>query len=173
MTFTTLVHRRTFILCDGRWYYSFIYFCTYVPIVSVLLSYLLINVLTKMYIYYTPTYIYIYKLICLRCVGNNHYNDIIMRAMAYQITGVSIVYSTLGSGLDKKKSKLRVTGLCAGNSPVIGKFPTQKASNAENIFPFDDVIMIWSMDCANNECFTHKYEWKWLSNHLTKIRYSR
>ena len=27
----------------------------------------------------------------------------------------------------------RVTGLCTGNSPVIGEFPTQKASNAENV----------------------------------------
>ena len=34
----------------------------------------------------------------------------------------------------KKTSKLRVTGLCAGNSPVTGEFPTQRASNAENVF---------------------------------------
>ena len=32
----------------------------------------------------------------------------------------------------KKISKIRVTGLCAGNSPVTGKFPTRMASNAEN-----------------------------------------
>ena len=32
----------------------------------------------------------------------------------------------------KKTSKLRVTGLCAGNSPVTGEFPAQRASNAEN-----------------------------------------
>ena len=30
------------------------------------------------------------------------------------------------------KSKLRVTGLCVGNSPVTGEFPAQMASNAEN-----------------------------------------
>ena len=34
----------------------------------------------------------------------------------------------------KKTSKLRVTGLCAGKSPVTGEFPAQKASNAENVF---------------------------------------
>ena len=34
----------------------------------------------------------------------------------------------------KETSKLRVTGRCAGNSPVAGKFPAQR-------FPFDDVIM--------------------------------
>ena len=31
-----------------------------------------------------------------------------------------------------KLSTLRVIGLCVGNSPVIGEFPTQMASNAEN-----------------------------------------
>ena len=33
----------------------------------------------------------------------------------------------------RSKKKLHVTGLCAGNSPVTGEFPTQKASNAENV----------------------------------------
>ena len=33
----------------------------------------------------------------------------------------------------KKTSKLRVTGLCAGNSPEAGEFPAQMASNAENV----------------------------------------
>ena len=33
----------------------------------------------------------------------------------------------------KKTSKLRFTGLCAGNSPGTGEFPAQMASNAENV----------------------------------------
>ena len=33
----------------------------------------------------------------------------------------------------KKTPKLSVTGLCTGNSPVTGEFPTQMASNAENV----------------------------------------
>ena len=33
----------------------------------------------------------------------------------------------------KKTSKLRVTGLCEGKSPVTGEFPAQRASNAENV----------------------------------------
>ena len=33
----------------------------------------------------------------------------------------------------KKTSKLRVTGLCEGNSPVTGEFPAQRTSNAENV----------------------------------------
>ena len=36
----------------------------------------------------------------------------------------------------KKTSKLRVTSLCAGNSPVTSEFPTQMASNAE-------IVSIW------------------------------
>ena len=33
----------------------------------------------------------------------------------------------------KKTSKLRVTGLCEGNSPVTGEFPAQRASHAKNV----------------------------------------
>ena len=33
----------------------------------------------------------------------------------------------------KKTPKLRVTGLCEGNSPMTGEFPTQRTSNAENV----------------------------------------
>ena len=33
----------------------------------------------------------------------------------------------------KKTSKLRVTGLCEWNSPLIGEFPGQRANNAENV----------------------------------------
>ena len=33
----------------------------------------------------------------------------------------------------KKTSKFRVTGFCAGNSPVTGEFPAQRSSDAENV----------------------------------------
>ena len=33
----------------------------------------------------------------------------------------------------KKTSKLHITGLCEGNSPVTSEFPAQRASNAENV----------------------------------------
>ena len=33
-----------------------------------------------------------------------------------------------------KTSKLRVAGLCEGNSPVTGEFPAQRARNADNVF---------------------------------------
>ena len=60
-----------------------------------------------------------------------HYSDVMVGAMTSQFTSLSIVYSTVYSGADKKTSKLRVTGLCVGNSPVTGEFPAQMASNAE------------------------------------------
>ena len=41
----------------------------------------------------------------------------------------------------KKTSKLRVTGLCAGNSPGPVNFP-HKGPVTRNMFPFDDVIML-------------------------------
>ena len=41
----------------------------------------------------------------------------------------------------KKTSKLRVTGLCAGNSPVTGEFPAQ-GPVMRKMFPFDDVITL-------------------------------
>ena len=52
----------------------------------------------------------------------------------------------------KKTSKLRVTGLCVGNSPETGEFPAQMASNAEN-------ISIWwrHHDTPNNSITTCAY----------------
>ena len=49
----------------------------------------------------------------------------------------------------KKTSKLRVTGLCAGNSPGTGEFPAQMASYAENVSIWwrhhDTMCFIFSM----------------------------
>ena len=64
-----------------------------------------------------------------------HYDDVIMGAVASQITSITIVYSTvcLFRCRSNKTSKLCVTGLCAGNSPGTGEFPAQMASNAGNV----------------------------------------
>ena len=47
----------------------------------------------------------------------------------------------------KKTSKLRITGLCAGNSPVTSEFPAQMASNAENVSISwcHHVLFIWAV----------------------------
>ena len=68
------------------------------------------------------------------CCFAYHYNDVIMDTMASQITSLTIVCAAVYSRhRSKKTSKLRVTGLYAGNSPVTGEFPAQRASNAGNV----------------------------------------
>ena len=51
------------------------------------------------------------------------------------------LFNRLCGRRSNKTSKLRVAGLCEGNPPVTGGFPSQSASNAEKV-PFADVIMI-------------------------------
>ena len=82
-----------------------------------------------------------------------HYSGDIMSPMASQITGASIVCSTVWfRRRSKRTAKLRVTGLCEGNSPVTGEFPAQRASNAEN-------ASIWwchhhfETTCSSRHCF--------------------
>ena len=56
-----------------------------------------------------------------------------MRAMASQITSLTINYSTIHSGADQRKHLSSVSLAFVGNSPVTGEFPAQMASNAENV----------------------------------------
>ena len=57
-----------------------------------------------------------------------------MGAMASKFTSLTIVFlNRLFGRRSKKTSKLRVTCLCVGDSPVTGGFPAQMASNAENV----------------------------------------
>ena len=80
----------------------------------------------------------------MKCI---HYNDVIISAIASQITSLTIVYLTVYSDADKKKTpKLHVTDLYEGNSPVTSELPTQRPSNAEMI-PVDDVIMGKCVKC--------------------------
>ena len=72
-----------------------------------------------------------------------HYDDVIMGAIASQITSLTIVYSTVYSGADQSKhqssaSLAFVWGIHRGpvNSPH--KWPV-----TPKMFPFDDVIMSW------------------------------
>ena len=60
---------------------------------------------------------FLYWLLC------NHYSEVIMSAMASQIISLTIVYSTVYIQGADKTSKLRVTGLCTGNSMVTDEFP--------------------------------------------------
>ena len=72
---------------------------------------------------------------------NFHYSDVIMSAMASQITGVSILYSTICSSTDQSKhqssaSLAFVRGIHRSqvNSP-------HKGPVTRKMFPFGDVIM--------------------------------
>ena len=57
-----------------------------------------------------------------------------MSAMASQITSLKdCLLNRLFRRRSKKTSKLRVAGLCEGNSPVTGEIPAQMASNGENV----------------------------------------
>ena len=51
----------------------------------------------------------------------------------------------------KKTSKLRITGLCEGNSPVTSEFPAKKPEMQKN-FPFDDVIMMYVIQAWPSLC---------------------
>ena len=71
-----------------------------------------------------------------------HYSDVIMGSMTFQITSLTIVYSTVYSGADRRKhqssaSLAFVWGIHRGpvNSPH--KWPV-----TWKMFPFDDVIMV-------------------------------
>ena len=54
-----------------------------------------------------------------------------MGTMAFQITSLTIVYSTRAQ--IKENIKLRDTSLCLRNSLVTDEFPTKMASNADNV----------------------------------------
>ena len=55
----------------------------------------------------------------------------------------------------KKTSKLRITGLCVGNSPVTGEFSAQMASNAENVTIWWRHHRIWRLRDISGNCYIH------------------
>ena len=73
---------------------------------------------------------------------HNHYSDVIMGAVASQITSLTIVYSTVYSGADQRKhqSSASLAFVCG-----IHRWPvnsTHKGPVSRKMFPFDDVIII-------------------------------
>ena len=63
-----------------------------------------------------------------------HYSDVIMRAMASQITGVSIVCSTVCSCADQRKHQSSASlAFVQGNPPMTDGFLSERANNAKNI----------------------------------------
>ena len=85
--------------------------------------------------------------ICILVAGKSvHYRDVIMGAMASQIiVPYYCLLNRLFGRRSMKTSKLRVTGLCAGNLPMTGEFPAQMANNAEN------VSIWWRHHCCSSQ----------------------
>ena len=79
-------------------------------------------------------------IVCVYSRYFHHYDNVIMNSMASQITSLIYLLNRLFGHRSKKTSKLRVTGLCAGNSPGPVNFP-HKGPVTRKMFPFDDVIM--------------------------------
>ena len=72
----------------------------------------------------------------------SHYRPFVLRTLQWRHNGHHSVsnhqphdclLNRLFRRRSTKTSKLCVTGLCVGNSPGTGEFPTQMASNAENV----------------------------------------
>ena len=73
-----------------------------------------------------------------------HYGDVIMNAIASQITSLTVVYSTVYSDADQRKhqssaSLASVRGVHRGPVNSTHKWPVTR-----KMFPFDDVIMLKS-----------------------------
>ena len=63
-----------------------------------------------------------------------HYSDVIMSAMASQITDVFIVCSTDCRGADQSKHQSSASlAFMRGTTSDPGRFPSQRASNTENV----------------------------------------
>ena len=76
-----------------------------------------------------------------------HYNDVIMGAIASQITGLTIIYSTVYSGADERKHQSSASlAFVWGIHRWPVKSPHKKPVTWKT-FPLDDVIMsTWRMD---------------------------
>ena len=73
-----------------------------------------------------------------------HYSDVIKGAMAYQITSLTIVYSAVYSGADKKHQSSASLAFVRRIHRWAVDFP-HKEQVTRKIFPFDDVIMDTNM----------------------------
>ena len=104
-------------------------------------------------------------------VITSHNNDVLMSAMTSQITGASVVCSTVGSGTDQRKSQssaslafVRGIHRWPMNSP-------HKRPVTRKMFPFDEVIMhikqsVW-LSCHGLSRLNWRSRYRaWMSNHI-------
>ena len=98
-----------------------------------------------------------------------YYSDVIMSAMASQITSLTIVYSTTYSGKDQRKHKSSASLVFVRG---IHRWPVNSPAQrpmTRKMFPLDDVIMLHSCMAHNNH-YKHSYKSQvWIRVHYFNI----
>ena len=84
-----------------------------------------------------------------------HYCDVIMRAMAFQTTDVSIVYSIVWSGVDQRKHQSSASLAFVRRIHWWPVKSPHKGSVTCKMFPFDDVIMYFSISLKQKPLYTN------------------
>ena len=124
---------------------------------------------SEKYAYYSDTRWYSSEVIItmwkawVRDVFHN-YSDVIMGAIASQITSLTIVDSTVYSSADQRKHQSSASlAICAGNSPVTGEFPAQMASNAENVSIWwrHHATLCWALQMRFPQVVNLGEAWPW------------
>ena len=93
----------------------------------------------------------------LQLLWLSHYTDVIMSAIASQITSLAILYSTVYSGTNQRKHQSSASLAFVRG---IQRWPVNsphKRPVTRKMFPFDDVIMLWFFNVKN---VNRKWLWK-------------
>ena len=106
--------------------------------------------------------------LCLLKIGDN-YDDVIMSALASQITSRTIVYSTVYSGADQRKHQSTASlAFVWGIQRWLGT--PHKGPATQKMFPFDDVIMYFRplivesltiQDCSHTYTGSGVFRYTW------------
>ena len=97
----------------------------------------------------------------------SHYCDVIMGAMASQITSLTIAYSSVCSRPDQRKPQNSASLVFVRG---IHRWPLKsppKGPGTRKMFPFDDVIMRWCCHIGQNNVAEMFSWWRNLSHQLT------
>ena len=97
----------------------------------------------------------------------HHYSDVIMTAMATQITILTTVYSTVYSGADQRKHQSSASLVFVRG---IHRWPVNsphKVPVARKMFPFDDVIMIHLRVIIKENVYSSYEPRLWATNELS------
>ena len=90
-------------------------------------------------------------------IPHKHYNDVIMSAVASQITSVSIVCSTVGSGADQRKHQSSASLAFVQGIHRLPVYSPHKGPVTRKMFPLDDVIMIiWKLPVGSQFCICNR-----------------